>query len=464
MVSVAELSPAAWAAAQFGAVELGDRRRTQRAVRLAAQMARHPSASVPAQTGTWGEAKAGYRLFARAEVTFEALQTEHRRQTRVAAGEPGLVLLIQDTSELDFTGHTAVADLGPIGDGGGRGFLLHSTLAVDPAGPGAVLGLADQQLFLRKPVPPGETRTQRKQRARESQMWSQSVARVGGSPGSCRWVHVADRGADDFAFFAVCTVQGVGYLARVYQDRRMAAGPTASAPDGRLLTWARSLAARGKQTVELRQRPQRKARTAVLNAGFGAVTLFPPWLEREQRMPLRCWLVRVWEPDPPTGEEPLEWLLLTSEPVQSVQQAREVTRWYELRWLVEEYHKCLKSGCAVEARQMETRARLEACIGLLAVVAARLLQLKFTARQAPQEAALRVGPREHVRVLAAYRGRRAEDWSVSEFWREVAKLGGFLGRKCDGEPGWQTLWRGWQKLDLMTLGAKLAHDDATNCG
>jgi hypothetical protein len=457
-------TPQEWAAEQFGQLDLGDRRRTRRVVRLAGQMAGHPAASLPAQTGVWRETKAGYRLFAEADVTFEGLQVQHRDQTRRAAGQRPLTLLIQDTSELDFTHRRTAEDLGPIGDGGGRGFLLHSTLAVDPAGGGEVLGLADQRLFLRQPASEGETRTQRKQRPRESQVWAYSVAAVGGSPAGTRWIHVADRGADDFGFFTACAAANVGFLVRAFQDRRMAAGHTASAPEGHLLTWARAWPVAGQTTLEVRARPQRKPRTAKLCVAYGAVTLFPPWLDREHPEPVRCWLVRVWEADTPAGEEPIEWLLLTSEPVATWAAALEVARWYSLRWLVEEYHKCLKTGCAVEARQMETGHRLAACTAVLAIVAVRLLQLKLAARHEPQRRALAAGPADHVQVLAAYRGVRATDWSIYQFWREVAKLGGFLGRKGDGEPGWQTLWRGWQQLDLMTVGANLARGERTNCG
>jgi hypothetical protein len=427
-------------------------------------MARHPAASLPVQTGVWRETKAGYRLLAQDDVTFDALQAQHRAQTRAAAGPGPRTLLIQDTSELDFTHRRTAPDLGPIGDGGGRGFLLHSTLAVDPAGGGEVLGLADQKLFLRQPAPPGETRTQRKQRPRESQVWAQSVAAVGRSPAGARWIHLADRGADDFGFFAACAAAEVGFLLRVYQDRRMAAGHAARQPENHLLAWARSLSAAGQTTLPVRTRPQRQRRIAQLCVAYGALTLFPPWLEREHAEPLRGWLVRVWEPDPPPGEEPIEWLLLTSEAVETTAAALESARCYSLRWLVEEYHKCLKTGCAVEARQMERGTRLAACTAVLAIVAVRLLQLKLEARHTPQRPALAAGPVDHVRVLAAYRGVRAEDWSIYQFWREVAKLGGFLARKGDGEPGWQTLWRGWQQLDLMTVGANLARGAVTNCG
>ena len=457
-------APHAWAAEQFGEVDLGDRRRTRRVVRLAEQMARHPAASLPAQTSVWRETKAGYRLFAEEDVSFEALQAQHLAQTQAVAGQRPLTPLIQDTSELDFTHRRTADDLGPIGDGGGRGFLLHSTLAVDPTGVGEVRGLADQTLFLRQPAPAGETRSQWKQRPRESQVWAQRVAAIGGRPAGSRWLHVADRGADDCGFFAAGTAVHVGFLVRAYQDRRMAAGHTATEPEDRLLPWARAWPAAGRTTLEVRARPQRKRRTAPLRVAYGAVTLFPPWLDREPPEPVRCWLVRVWEPDTPAGEEPIEWLLLTSAAVTTSAAAVEVARWYSLRWLVEEYHKCLKTGCAVETRPMEPGHRLAACTAVLAIVAVRRLQLKLAARHAPQRPALAAGPVDHVRVLAAYRGVRAEDWSIYQFWREVAKLGGFLGRKGDGEPGWQTLWRGWQQLDLMTIGAQLARAENPNCG
>lgn len=459
--------PAEWAEQQFGEVELGDARRSRRAVILARQMARHPAASLPAQTGRWSAAKAGYRLFDQQAVTFEALQSPHWQRTRREAEACDVVLMIQDTSELDFTRHAHTDELGPIGNGGGRGLLLHSTLAVDPTGTGRVLGLAYQKLFCRRPTPAQETRTERKRRPRESQIWPQSVVQVGSAAPRKRWIHVCDRYADNFEMFAACRQTQVDFLVRVAQDRRAAPGHTATRPcepSDHLLQWARSLPAGGRKELTLRSRPNRKARQARLSVAFAAVSVFPPGLERESHAPLRCWLVRVWETDPPAAEDLIEWVLLTSVPVTELEQALTVADWYSLRWLVEEYHKCLKSGCSVEQRQLQQADRLEPCIGLLAVVAVRLLQLKLTAKAEPNRPALEGGSAEHVRVLAAYRGCSAEDWTVHEFWREVAQLGGFLARKSDGDPGWQTLWRGWQKLDLMTLGASLIQKQDQSCG
>jgi hypothetical protein len=445
-----------WAREHFGRVELGDRRRTRRAVLVAAQMARQPGASIPQQAGRWSQTKASYRLFDENQVTFEALSAAHWNMTREAAGAVPRVLMIQDTSCLDFTGHPATEGLGPIGDHRGRGLMMHSTLAVQPEGSGEVLGLAYQSLFCRQPTPRKETRTQRKHRVRESEVWRTSVREVGSPAAGTQWIHVCDRYADDFETYDACRQMGVDFVIRASQDRRAALGHDAGEADDHVLCLARSLASAGEKTLRLRRRPTRQPRAALLQVSFAPVTLFPPWLARKGAEPLRAWVVRVWEPQTPQGEEPIEWVLLTTVPVTQVEEALTIASWYSLRWLIEEYYKCLKTGCAVEKRQLEEVERLRACIGVLAVVAVRLLQLKQLARVEPQRPASSCVSMEHVRVAAAYWKRPVEGWTVREFWRAVAQLGGFLARKSDGEPGWQTLWRGWQALDLMTLGARLA--------
>ena len=456
-------APAEWAQQQFSQVALGDVRRTRRAVKLATQMAAQPQLSWPKQAGTWAATKAGYRLFGKQDVTFEALQTEHWAQTRAAAATRAVVLHIQDGSQVDYSGPRARDGLGPIGDGGRWGFLLHTTLTVDPQTT-AVLGLAQQTLTVRQPAPPQETKRQRKQRPRESQVWGQSVAALGVAPANSCWVQVCDREADMFAFFAACQQHGHHFLVRAAQNRRAALGHAATEAAGGLLDMARTLPAGAQKELELRRRPQRAPRRVRLDVAWAAVTLWPPQDERVGATPLRLWVVRVWEPQTPAGEEPIEWVLLTDVPTADAAAALARAEWYALRWLIEEYHKCLKSGCGVEARQLETAERLAACIALLAVVAVRLLQLKHTARHAPQRPAVECVSLDHVRVLAAYRSRPAETFTAYEFWREVAKLGGFLARRRDGEPGWQTLWRGWRDLDLMTCGARLAREGAPRCG
>ncbi len=464
MRSKMALSAEEWSFTQFGRVRLGDERRTQRVVRLAAQMLRRPSASIPAQTGRWSDTKASYRLFDQDEVTFDALGKNHWQATRTSARSRTTTLMIQDTTDLSFSHREDVIGLGPVGNGEGQGFILHSTLAVDPTGSGEVLGLACQFLLCRDGIHPEETRSQRKHRRRESEIWGQSVVAIGRSEEQSRWIHVCDRYADNFEMFEACRRTQVDFVIRMAQDRRCAPTHEDAKASKRLMQWVRTLPAVGHKTLELRQRPGRHARLARLSVAYSAVTIFVPKFDRSTLSPWRGWVVRVWEPNTPEDEESIEWVLLTSVLVESAGQAEQIAGWYSLRWLVEEYHKCLKTGCQVEARQMETRGRLEACIGILALIAVRLLQLKLWARSAPQDPAAKCASSMHVRVLSAYYNIPTGSMTANEFWRKVAQLGGFLGRRSDGDPGWQTLWRGWLQLDAMTQGASLLQSENANCG
>lgn len=176
-------------------------------------------------------------------------------------------------------------------------------------------------------------------------------------------------------------------------------------------------------------------------------------------------VVWVRETNSPQGKKPIEWVLYTSLPVNSFDAAWTVIRYYECRWLIEEYHKALKTGCRVEHRQLHHADRLEAMVGLMSVVAVRLLQLKTMARKDPDRPAKSVVPRRWLHSLKAARKnlRRVHDLTIYEFYRELAKLGGFLGRKSDGDPGWITIWRGWEKLNTLIQGVEIA-DRIKKCG
>jgi hypothetical protein len=470
---------------------------------VAAAVAENPGGSIPEQMGDAHQAKAAYRLFDTPDVvTFEALAGGHWARTRrglagLGPPTPGRVaLLVGDQTDLDYTRHPGTKGTGPIGDNRGRGMRLHTVLALDggtygdggggmgeaPEALGRVQGVAWQDVSYRQPAPEGETRAGRSKRDRESRVWAAAVAACGRPPDGARYVHVCDSGADDFGMFDACRSAGSDFLVRACQDRRAALGHEAVSPSGRgVLALARSLPALGGKVLDLRARSRVRRRVkasergakgvkcmtsrvadvpgrrAKLLVSAGAVTVFAPWLDRSGRPPLRLWVVRVWEVDAPPGAEPVEWVLLTSVPVATLADALRVAEWYACRWLVEEYHKCLKTGCAAEARQLEHADRLEPLLGILTVVAARLLALKQQAWADPHApAAPHVGELE-VRLVAAERGLDAppDRITVYQFWREVAKMGGFLGRRGDGEPGWQTVWRGWRKLQAMARGARL---------
>ena len=241
------------------------------------------------------------------------------------------------------------------------------------------------------------------------------------------------------------------------------------APTGREVTVAEyleTLPVAGTFQLKLGARPKLPARIAHLAVSFGPLRLLPPrlkspYLKRLCPSPISMWVVRVREVDPRPGVEPIEWVLYTSLPVETFEQAMVVVGYYEKRWLIEEWHKALKTGCQVEARQLEHHERLEAMVGLMSVIAVRLLQLKAVARSEPDRPAEELVPRGYIRLLE--RARKMVPGTiqaVGQFFRGLAKLGGFLGRKGDGQPGWITIWRGWDKLSLMLRGAELTHEPA----
>lgn len=447
-----------WAAEAFGECELGDQRRTRRLVKMAIGIAGDPAGGFPRQFGMWGDVKAAYRLFDAEDVTFEAIASPHWRQTRQAG--PGRFLVLGDTTEIDFGIRRSIEGLGPTGNGGGRGCLLHSALVVGAGSP-EILGLAGQKVHYRQSAPKGENATKRLERKRESEIWGEVIDSVGPPPEETQWVHVLDRGADNFEVFCHCRQQGSGWVVRAAQMQRHVQTPAGLKLP--LREFLPTLPVAGTCELKLRARPGQAARTAKLEVRFGSV-LMPepkqksPYVRQLQPGPMPMWVVWVRELNPPRGARAIEWVLYASVPVTSFEEAREVVGWYGQRWLIEEWHKALKTGCRVEDRQLKTARRLEAMLGVMSVTAVRLLQLKSIARTGPDRPAGEIIPRLWIEIL--YRmnrlpGTNREQLTVSQFYRGLARLGGFLGRKGDGDPGWMTLWQGWETLRTLTRGHAL---------
>lgn len=453
-----------WAQMNFGDCQLGDKRRTKRLTQVAADVASNPSASFPDQMKTWSDLKAAYNLFDCEEATFEAVARPHWELCKQRAA--GRCLVIGDTTELDFGVHRDVPDLGPTGNGAGWGFLLHNALLVEAENK-EVIGVAGQTIHYRprkqdEPRRKKEHSAAKLKRQRESDVWGLVIDQVGPPPEEVEWIHVLDRGGDNFEVYCHLLQQRSGWVVRAAKlNRYVLAGPQEQRMP--LSDRLSQLALLGAYELSLRTRPHQAARTAELEVRVGSIRMptphhKSPWVREQNPEPIAMNVVSVVEVDPPDGVEPISWALLTSLPVDTFDQAWAVIGYYEARWLVEEYHKALKTGCRVQDRQLKTAARLEAMVGLMSVTAVRLLQLKSLARTAPATPAQRVVPRVWLQVLKAARKglRRVHDLTVGQFYREVAKLGGFLGRKGDGEPGWITIWRGWEKLNNFVHGATLA--------
>lgn len=461
------LPPMEWAQQQFGECDLGDERRTKRLVSVAAQMAQRPDGTTPVQTETWGKCKASYRLFNTDDVSFHKITAPHYKLTRQAASAP-VMLLINDTTELDFGRHRKVADLGPTGNGGGLGFFLHSCLVVEPES-GTVEGLAGQRIFYRKPKvgkkkPHGNTR--RRAADRESAVWGNLMDDVGRPPAGVQWIHVCDRGADDFEVFCRGLHNGCGFVIRAAHLNRKIVNPEGVTQS--LGVYLDTLSVTGTINVNVRASKKQAARTARCEIRFGALNLPRPkihtdWLRKHgPTSPLHVWVVEVREKPTSKDVVPLRWVLWVSFPVDTLDVAQKAIDYYRRRPTIEDFHKGLKTGCCAEARLYQTAGALERVTAVNCLLAVRLLQIKTLAKQSPERPAKDIVPAGWLRAIKLLRPELVEPLTVRGFLRALAGLGGHLGRRSDGEPGWITIWRGLEKLLLILRGIDL--EGRRKCG
>jgi hypothetical protein len=424
-----------WAETQFGTADLGDARRPHRLVSIMAAIARAPDESLPRQLGSLANTKAGYRLFDCGAVTRKAVMDPHVAQCHAAAARHPIVLMVHDDTILDVSLHRTLKGAGRVGNDRGTGFLAHSCLAVLPSG--ATLGLAHQTIWAR---PPKGVKGRVTPETRESAVWADTVETIGRPPDGMAFVSVGDRGADIFAHLERVREAGWAAVVRAARERRLVQG-------GGSLSALRAARPMGASTIRT------KTGAAVVCGAWRALELLPPRNGPEGRTPIRVRGVRVWN-------DRLAWLLLTTRPVESLDQALEIVSWSTRRWIVEEFHKAWKTGCRAEERRLAQADRLVPLLGALAIVAVRLLTLRDAARRdspAPADA-----PAAALTVLAAKLQRPAECFESNRaFLRGVAQLGGFLARTSDGEPGWQTLWKGWSVLMTLVEGYELAQTIAS---
>jgi hypothetical protein len=446
-----------WAQQQFGEISLGDKRRNKRAMKIAEQMAGEPLGSLPKQMKSWEAQKGAYRLLDNRAVSHAKLSEPHWKRTREESGQAGsVILMVQDTTDLNYVTHPATEGLGPISQSFLRGLWVHNTLAILPQ-ERRVVGLAYQQVWAREErIYKGqESKASRRKRInRQSLRWGAAVEAIGHPPEQVQWVYVADRESDIFEFFEAILKQGADFCIRLVQERRLAEW-TVEQPVY-LLKTVRTLPEMGQRTLEIPASPGQATRQAHLAVSWQGVTLRSPRNTPGAERQVLAWVVRTWETNPPANTDPLEWLLITSVPVRTLSQALERIEWYTCRWIIEEFHRCLKTGCQMEKSQLRHAQRLQRLLAFLSILAVRLLQLRDLSRSTPHLSALQHVDPLLVQILAFRLKQKPTDLSLGQFWMEVAKLGGFPARKSDGDPGWLRLWRGWLQLLDLAEGARLA--------
>jgi len=443
-----------WAEQEWGRAPLGDARLVERLVTLGRDRYAQPQASIPRTCGSRAKTKAAYRFFDHKKATLQNILTPHIESTTRRIAEEKIVLAIQDSSSLNYSTHPATENLGPIGSrpDGIIGLMLHATLATNPAG--TPLGIIDAQCWARKPEEYGKKAKRHSLpiEEKESNKWLKSFNAAAGIAKSCpetTVVSVGDREADIYELFSLAdrTPNAPLLLVRARHDRKLAA------EQGHLLEHLSQCPEAGIQEIVIPRRGNRPARTARLSVRHSKVTLAVPKRFGDAK-PLPIWAILATEENAPEGVEPLKWVLLTTAPTENFTDACERLAWYAKRWTIEIFFRTLKSGCLIENRQLGSANRLEACLAIDMVVAWRIHHLTKLGRETPDVPCSVYFEEAEWKALVTFVTKNPTPASTPPTLREairmVAVLGGFLGRKSDGEPGAQTLWLGLQRLDDIT--------------
>jgi hypothetical protein len=440
-----------WAADELGAVQLGDKRLTSRLVSLARTLARASDSSLPQALPQWHDLKAAYRFFDNAKAVPEHILAGHIDATWSRARTVPLVLAVQDTTYLDWSHMRTVEGLGPLGSRYHFGIVSHTTLAVTPER--LPLGLLQQRNWVRDPDTYGalESHQKRDVRHKESIKWLESVdalAVARSAAPETTFVSVGDREADLYELLAMPRAAGVELLVRAAWDRTVV--------DEHRYLWetVAASAVMGRVEMTVPRHRGEPARQCTLALRSIPVQIKAP-RKRSRTLPdIAVWAILALEESPMAGRKPIEWMLLTTIPTTDAGQAIERVQWYTCRWTIEVWHRVLKTGCRIEARQLETVERLAVALTLYSIVAWRLLYATMLTRTDPDIpcSVLLSEPEWQALYCSIHRVAKpsATPPALGTVLTWIAKMGGYLARKNDGPPGPQVIWRGFQHLPHIT--------------
>jgi hypothetical protein len=448
------LDATSWAVTEFADADLGDLRRTQRLVQLAHALAQRPGAALPEACGSGAMLKAAYRFFTNDDIAPDDIVQSHIEAPYSRLNAVPLVLAVQDTTEANWTNLHATEGLGPLGHPAGHGLLVHTTLAITPER--VPLGLLAQQVWARDPNDLGK-RARRKQlpiSQKESQKWLHSLDAVYTARDCCPTTHlisVGDREADIYDVLAAPRPAGVDLLLRASWNRCV------NTPQRYVRATVAAQPVAAHLLLHVPRRGLQPAREATLTLRYCPLTLCPPQHRKAEGLPaVVLWAVQVCEVEPPAEGEPIAWLLFTTVAVETVDDAIERVQWYSCRWGIEVWHRILKSGCRLEARQFQKAERLRRALALSSVLAWRIFYATMLARAIPEApCSVLLEPDEWQALYCAIHRvptPPVEPPTLGQAVTWIAQLGGFVGRRRRDCPGPEVIWRGFQHLgDLTTM-------------
>jgi hypothetical protein len=442
-----------WAHHEFKTADFSDKRLNKRLIKIANDFANKPDCSIPKATGSWAAAKATYNFFNNERVCDKTMLSSHIKSTIDRIAHQDVVLCVQDTTSLNFTTHPDTKGLGTLSSQGDKtiGIMVHDTMAFTPQG--VALGLIDLQTWTRPKEEYGKRRNRKNKpiHEKESNKWLksyQATQEIQAQLSQTTLVNIADRESDIYELFERATKDENGdqLLVRARHNRIV------DHPEKYLWDFVASQKVSGMLTVEVPRQKKKPKRNAELSIRFAKVTLKRPDNIATPNMPesITVWAILAEEIKPPKKVEPIRWLLLTTIPINSFDEAVEKVQWYTIRWLIELFHKVLKSGCKTEDRQLQTAEKLIKCLAIDAIIAWRILLLTRLGREVPNLPCSVVFEEYEWKALYRFVHQTTQlpdkEPTLQETIRMVAKLGGFLGRKGDGEPGSMTIWRGMTRL------------------
>ena len=458
-----------WCNKEFGSINLGDKRLNHRLASVTSDLLNSPSEPIHAASGSWSQAKAAYRMFDNPKLKEQKLLEAHQQETvkRLELADEDIVFAVQDTTTLNYTHHPNKKGISKINQNPGydkpvKGFFLHNTLLITEKG--TPLGPVDQKIFQRDKKQ--KDHKQRPITEKQSFRWIEALRTTQDLLQQKTVVTLADRESDIFEFLLEAQETKAKVLIRATQDRILVQN---GLEHNTLWKHMQQEPMQGSRMLHLPQRHNQSERIANLEIRYGHVKLKPPQrypgAQAEQLKPVSITAVWLYEANPPAETKPLEWMLLTNMPVNSLEDAEKIGQWYRLRWQVECYHRILKSGCRVEDCRLETYERLKKYIRIKSVISFRLLWLTWINRSDPEVSSTEILTKTEWQALYCYVNKtdRPPDKppTVREAVRMIAKLGGFLGRKHDKEPGMTYIWRGWEKLTLITEFWTYTHEAIT---
>jgi hypothetical protein len=461
---------ASWAVDELKTAELHDKRLNKRFAEVLSQLAGRPTASIPAACGGRAEMVAAYRFCENEKTSFEAVLQPHRDATRLRMAAQPVVILPQDTTEIDTTRPgQEVAGAGPLDGDSRRGALLHVLHAFTPDG--TPLGTVHATAWVREEEPVCAPLSRAERAAlpiedKESHRWVVTLQQAREEAQRCpttQFICVADSEADIYEVLVEGTREpgGSDWIVRACQNRALLCESGENTGEKYVreyvlqqpVLFGKTIKVRGRKAKiasETRGRRQpRQSREAEVVVRVARVTLRPPWRPDAKLPPVAVNVVLVSEVNPPLGDEPVEWLLLTSLPIDSVEQVRQIIQYYCVRWMIEIFFRVLKSGCRVEERLFEYMDRLLTCLALYMIVAWRTLYACRLGRSCPEascEAVFEPAEWKSVWKVVRREDPPADPPPLGVFVRMVAQLGGYVNRKRDDPPGPQTVWIGLQRM------------------